>query len=107
MNDDALDLLILQTHPKPKFPASFQREIWARITVAEQQSWTGQWRQWTRHLFFSLARPAPAMAMVTAMLIAGVSLGGLTTPDRKATAMRTAYVTSINPLRAAQVAIHE
>ena len=107
MNDDALDSLIRQTHPKPECPASFQREIWARIAVAEQQSWAGQWRQWTQNLFLSLARPVPAMAVVTAMLIVGVSLGSLTVPVRKAAELRTAYVSSINPLHAAHVAIRE
>lgn len=36
-----------------------------------------------------------------AMLVVGVSLGSLTACDRKAAELRTAYVTSINPSRAA------
>lgn len=99
MNDE-LDSLIRQTHPKPKFPASFQREVWAQISVAEQQSWAGQWQRWSQMLFLWLARPLPAVTTVTIMLTAGISLGSLTSSDR-GEAMRTAYIASINPLKTA------
>ena len=99
MNDDELDSLIRQTQPKPEFPASFQREVWAQIAVAGQQSWAGQWQRWSQMLFIWLARPLPAVATVTVMLTAGISLGSLTAPDR-GEAMRTAYFASINPLDA-------
>lgn len=102
MNDDELHDLIRQTHPKPEFSSSFQREIWARIAVAEQQSWTARWRQWSESLFRWVAQPAPAVAMVTAMLLLGAGLGRLITPDTDHTALRTAYVTSINPVVAAR-----
>lgn len=97
MNDDELDSLIRQTHPKPEFPASFQREVWAQIAVAEQQSWSAQWKQFCKMLFLWLARPVPAVATVTVMLAAGISLGSLTAPDQSES-MRTAYLASINPL---------
>ncbi len=100
MNDDELDSLIRQTHPKPEFPASFQREVWAQIAVAEQHSWSTLWSQWGQRLFLWLARPLPAVATVAFLLAAGISLGGLTAPDRSET-LRHAYATSINPLRAA------
>ena len=103
MNDDELHDLIRQTHPKPEFSASFQREIWARIAVAEQQSWTARWRQWSESLFRWVAQPAPAMAVVTAMLLLGSGLGRMITPDTDHAALRTAYVTSINPLVAARL----
>lgn len=107
MNDDELHHLIRQTQPRPDFPASFQREVWARITVAEQQSWAAQWRQWSQDLFQWLARPAHAVALVTTMLILGAGLGNLTATDRKAADQRSAYAASINPLKAAHVALSE
>jgi hypothetical protein len=102
MNDDELHDLIRQTHPKPEFSPSFQREIWARIAVAEKQSWTAQWRQWSESLFRWVAQPAPAMAVVTVMLLLGSGLGRMITPDNDHAALRTAYVTSINPVVAAR-----
>ncbi len=102
MNDDELHDLIRQTHPKPEFPASFQREIWARIAVAEKQSWAARWRQWSESLFRWVAQPAPALVVVTAMLLLGSGLGRMITPDNDHAELRTAYVTSINPLVAAR-----
>jgi hypothetical protein len=107
MNDDELHSLIRQTQPKPEFPASFQREVWARITVAEQQSWGARWHRLSQNVFLWMARPAPAVALVTTMLILGAALGSLTAPDRDASALRTAYAASINPLKAAHVAMPE
>ena len=103
MNDNELHDLIRQTHPKPEFPSSFQRETWARIAVAEQQSWTSQWRQWSELLFRWVAQPAPALAVVAAMLLLGAGLGRLITPDNDLAALRAAYVASINPLVTARL----
>lgn len=104
MNDDALHDLIRQTQPKPEFSSSFQREVWARIAVAEQQSWMAQFRQWSESLFGWVAQPAPAVAVVMTMLLVGAGLGNLTAPESQATALRTAYVASINPISATHVA---
>ena len=104
MNDDEIDSLIRQTHPKPEFPASFQREVWAQIAVAEQQSWAAPWKQFSQMLFLWLARPVPAVATVAVMLVAGISLGSLTAPDQSES-MRTAYLASINPLKAAHASM--
>ena len=106
MNDDELDFLIRQTQPKPEFPASFQREVWAQIAVAGQQSWAGLWQRWSQMLFLCLARPLPAVATVAVMLTAGISLGSLTAPDR-GEAMRTTYFASINPLHPAHLPTQE
>jgi hypothetical protein len=38
------------------------------------------------------------------MLILGISLGNLATPERRTGELRTAYLTSINPLRATSAA---
>ncbi len=104
MNDDELDSLISQTHPKLEIPSSFQREVWARIAVTEQQFWSGQWQQWSRMLLLWIARPLPAVATVTVMHISGISLGSLTAPDRS-DVMRNVYVASINPLNASHNAM--
>ena len=105
MNDNELHDLIQQTHPKPEFSSSFQREIWARIAVADQQSWTARWRQWSESLFRWVAQPAPAVAVVTGMLLLGTGLGRLSTPDNDHAELRTAYVTSINPIVAARFTV--
>lgn len=102
MNDDELDSLIRQTQPKPEFSASFQREVWARIAVDEQQSWAARWQR----LFQWIARPAPAFATVLLMLGLGVGLGSLNTSDRSVV-MRAAYADSINPFKMSQASMHE
>ena len=106
MNDDELHSLIRQTHPKPVLPASFQCEVWARIAVSEKQSWSGQWRQWSQGLFQWIARPAPAVAVVTTMLVLGAGLGSLTAADNSISAQRNAYAASINPVTAAHDTTH-
>lgn len=103
MNDDELHNLIRQTHPKPEFPSSFQREVWARIAVVEQQSWMAQWRQWSESLFGWIAQPAPAVALVLTTLLIGVSIGQLTARNNNDVALRTAYTESVNPIAAAHV----
>ncbi|MBB5036361.1 hypothetical protein [Prosthecobacter dejongeii] len=99
MNDDEIDCLIRQTHPKPEFGSSFQREVWGKIAVVEQHSWSAQCKQWSQMFFLWLARPMPALATVAVMLAAGISLGNLTAPDHS-DSMRAAYIESINPLKA-------
>lgn len=102
MNDDELNDLIRQTHQQPKFSSSFQREIWSRIAVAEQQSWSVRWRQWSELLFRWVAQPAPAVSVVIGMLLLGAGFGRLITPDTDLAELRTMYVTSINPIVAAR-----
>ena len=104
MNDDDLLHLIRRTQPKPEFSASFQREVWARMAIAEQRAWSAQSRTWSDSFFRWGAQPAPAVAVVIGMLALGVSLGSLVTPAEKPAELRTAYVASINPLTAANVA---
>jgi hypothetical protein len=106
MNDDELHSLIRETHPKPEFPTSFQREVWARIAVAEQQSWAVQWRQFLQILFHWIARPAHAVALVASMVIVGAGLGSLTAADNSVSAQRNAYAASINPVTAAHDTTH-
>lgn len=105
MNDDDIHDLIRQTHPKPEFHPGFHREIWGRIAVAEEQSWTARWRQWSEPLLRWIVQPAPAMATVAAMLLLGAGFGLLVTPDSAgdAAALRTAYIASINPVAAARI----
>ena len=100
MNDNELHALIRQTHPKPEFPASFQRDVWACIAVVEQQTWAARWQQ----LLQWIARPAPALAMVLIMLAAGIALGGITASGHSEN-MRIAYAASINPIKMAHAAM--
>ncbi|MEY4484515.1 MAG: hypothetical protein RL693_1967 [Verrucomicrobiota bacterium] len=104
MNDDELQALIRQAHPKPEFSSSFQRDVWARIAVVEQQSWATQWQQWSESLFRWVAQPAPAVALVLTMLIVGAGFGRLTTPDSETAALHSTYAASINPVTAAHLA---
>lgn len=98
MNDNELHVLIKQAHPRLVIPHSFQREVWMRIAIAEQQSWSAQWRQRLRHLFSWIAQPLPATVMVTTMLVTGAGLGNLTAPRDASDAQRSAYIASINPM---------
>ena len=107
MNDDELHDLIRQTHTKPEFPSSFQREVWARVSVAEQTSWAARYRRWSESLFQQVAKPAYAIAMVMSMLLLGAGLGRLSAPDNDSTALRSAYVASINPVAAAHLTARE
>ncbi|MFZ2281071.1 MAG: hypothetical protein WAW39_24945 [Prosthecobacter sp.] len=107
MNDNELHTLLRQTRPKPVFLTSFQREVWARIAIAEQQSWEVQWQQWFQVLFLWIARPVPAAVILTTMLVAGAGLGNLTAPDGNVSARRSAYIASINPLIATHTETHE
>lgn len=105
MNDDELNQLIRGSQPKPPMPASFGREVWARIAAVEQQSWSARWRQFQQSMLLWIAQPAPAFAAVTMMLILGAGLGNLTAPVPSTTELRTAYETSINPVEAAHKAM--
>jgi hypothetical protein len=102
MNDDDLASLIRQTQPKPEFPTSFQREVWARITVAEQQLWAARWRRF----FLWIASPVPALATVMIMLGLGSVLGIFTASDNEA-AQRSVYAASINPFKMSPTSMHE
>lgn len=107
MNEDELQSLIRRTHPKPEFAASFNREVWARVAAAEDRSWKARWREASERFFTSISRPAPAMALVTAMLIVGAGFGGLTAPESGKANLRSAYIQSINPLAAAGASENE
>ncbi|MFO1486390.1 MAG: hypothetical protein U1F71_23710 [Verrucomicrobiaceae bacterium] len=107
MNDDELHSLIRQSHPKLELPASFNREVWKRIAVVGQESWSHRWQKIADALFLWIAKPAPALALFTVMLMAGAGLGGLTMKESSASARRTAYLASINPLHPAHFSTQE
>lgn len=101
MNDHELDQLIRQTHPRPEFSASFQREVWQRASLADTHSWSARWSRWRDSIFEIIAQPAPAAAAVVAMVLIGAGFGKLTVSENEAGLSRAAYVVSINPLVAA------
>jgi len=101
MNDSELDDLLRQSQSTPEFSSSFQREIWARIAVAEQASWFSRWARWSDSLYGNIARPAPAFATVMVMLLLGAGLGRIPSDERGQDASRETYLASINPLVAA------
>jgi len=97
MNELELDQLIRQSTPKPDFESAFQREIWARIAVAEQAKKQGL-MVWIEAALGVLSRPAPAFATAAVMLLLGVGLGTSVPEAGSPTASRDAYLASINPL---------
>lgn len=106
MNDNDLDSLIRQTLPKPVLPASFQRDVWARIAVAEQSSTASRWAELCESVFSFFAQPASAVALVMGMLIVGVGLGSMAASAGEATSRRDAYIASISPVSAVHTGTH-
>lgn len=100
MTDNELDQLIRQAQPTPEIPASFQREVWERITMAQEASWSERWRRVGESILNVVIQPAPAVAVVMTMLLLGTGLGRLTTGDYSPADARIAYISSINPLAA-------
>lgn len=107
MNDDDLNDLIRQTHPKPEFPSTFQREVWARVSIVERTSWSARYRRWRESFFQALAQPATAMVVVMTTLLLGAGLGQIVSSEHNSEASRDAYVASINPVAAAHIANRE
>lgn len=105
MNEDEMDKLIRECGPPPQFPASFQRDVWQRIAVAEQKSVRGWLFRCCAEALLGLTRPAAAVATVAAMFLIGASLGGLTSPRPITEAeLKAAYAVSINPIASAHAA---
>ena len=109
MNDDELHDLIRQTHPKPEFLSSFQREVWARVSIAEQRSWSARYRRWSELFFQNRAQPARAMAVAVVMAtsLLGAGIGRIASSENKAESSMDAYLTSINPVAAAHLTNRE
>lgn len=97
MNDLELDQLIRGSSPKPEFDSSFQREIWARIAVAERERRKSP-MEWLEEALARLSRPAPAFATAAVMLLIGAGLGREVADAKNSGASRDAYLASINPL---------
>jgi len=97
MNDLELDQLIRQSTPKPEFESAFQREVWARIAIAEQSRKRGP-VAWVEAALAFLSRPAPAFATAAVMLLLGAGLGWNLPGSQDPAASRDAYLASINPL---------
>lgn len=105
MNEHEISKLIRECSPPPQFPASFPRDVWQRITVAEQKSLRGWLSQFFAESLLGITRPAAAVATVAAMFVIGASLGGLTSPRPVAeTELKAAYAASINPITSAHAA---
>jgi len=106
MNDLELDELIRESSPQPEFDSSFQREIWARIAIAERERKKGL-LTWLEEALAKLSKPAPAFATAAVMLLIGAGLGrGVAGPENSG-ASRDAYLASINPLTPRSEITHE
>jgi hypothetical protein len=101
MNDNDLDRLIRESSPAPRFPASFQREVWSRIAGAQSRSLSGRFQHLLGDWGLWLAKPSAAVATIMVMLLVGAGLGGIAPDTKSEQAMKRAYTTSINPILAA------
>jgi hypothetical protein len=97
MNDDQLHLLLRESPAPVSLPASFNREVWARIEAAETTSFrtalSQAWHAWLS----ALARPAPAFATIAACMLLGGSFGWIQHRETFHRQGELAYVQSINP----------
>lgn len=96
-HDRELDDLIRATHSKPNFEPSFQREIWARISVTEKKRGIGA-TTWISTLFGALSRPVPVASAAVALALLGVGLERSISSSIGQDDARGAYLDSINPL---------
>lgn len=97
MNDIDLDELIRGSTPKPDFQPAFQREIWARIAIAERARKNTP-MEWLEAALRFLSRPAPALATAAVMLLLGVGLRRSVPVSTDEGFSRQAYLAAINPL---------
>lgn len=101
MNDNDLDRLIRESSPAPRFPASFQRDVWSRIAGVQSRSLSGRVHHLLGNLAVCLAKPSTAVATIMVMLLAGAGLGGIASEKKSDAALKRAYAASINPILAA------
>jgi hypothetical protein len=97
MNDDQLHRVLRQVPAQVKLPASFGREVWARIEAEASLSFRHCISRLTQSLFAMLARPLPAGLTIAAFIALGAWLGGWGRAEHAAAA-EMAYVESIHPL---------
>lgn len=97
MNDDQLHHLLRQTPAQVKLPASFMREVWARIDAEASFTFLNCLSRLTQSLFAALARPVPASLTIAAFIAFGAWLGGWGQAEQ-AEGGEMVYVESIHPL---------
>lgn len=97
MNDDQLDSWLRASHPQPSLPASFSREVWARIAESEASSPLATMRERGADFLAWLSRPLPAITMVLVMIAVGAGSGVLSAAKKSAQQHQT-YIASIDPL---------
>jgi hypothetical protein len=101
MNDDELNELIRGASLPPRFPSSFQREVWQRIAVTESRSLHSILSRVTSGCLQWMVKPAGAVATIMTMLIIGAGLGGIASNKETDSSLKAAYTASINPIRSA------
>ncbi len=97
MNDDQLHQLLRESPAPVSLPASFTREVWARIEAEEATSprtaLSQVWQAWLG----ALARPVPAFATIAVCMLLGGGFGWVQHREAFRTQGELAYVQSINP----------
>ena len=95
-DDLGLDDLLRSAKVEVPLPGTFQAEVWRRIAVAQEATFSARLAQWTESVFGALVRPAWAAAAVAVMASTGAWLG-LKGPGDTSTDGRVAYVQSVSP----------
>ena len=97
MNDDQLHQFLRESPAPVSLPASFNREVWARIEAEESTSLRAALSQFCHALLGALARPVPAFATIAVCMLVGGGFGWVQHREAFRTQGELAYVQSINP----------
>jgi hypothetical protein len=74
-NETRLRALLREWRVIASLPPRFQEHVWRRIEQADAPSESSPWAVFLHWLVRATARPVPAMAYVTALLMVGLSIG--------------------------------
>lgn len=86
---------------EPRVPASFQREVWQRVSARQAARGDAFWLRVQEWLATQLVRPRYAVALVTLSLSASVGTAFLQAQDTNARhwkKLEARYASSIDPL---------
>ena len=96
--DPALDDLLRTAKAEVSLPNEFQADVWRRIAVRHQSTFSVRVGCWMEKIFGSLVGPVPSAATLHFMISAGIWFGakGTESGDNG----KSAYVRSVSPFAA-------